>query len=98
MTTGLNTLPVSDRDTTAVCPRKKGRAPMIPRTTSVGEAEEQRLHDPDELSDDERVDLSSFDSFPASDPPSWSPTVTGKSPSQPPAVRDPRLPGSTTKR
>ena len=61
------------------------------RTTNVGEAEEKRLHDnADKLSEDGQVDLNSFDSFPASDSPSFSPTTTGQ-PSDP--ERDPRKPG-----
>ncbi|RYE88906.1 MAG: hypothetical protein EOO75_12720 [Myxococcales bacterium] len=63
------------------------------RTTDVGETEEQRLHDADALSEDEHVDLNSYDSFPASDTPSFSPSTTGGTAADMPE-RDPRIPGN----
>ena len=63
------------------------------RTTDIGETEEQRLHDADSLSEDEQVDLNSYDSFPASDTPSFSPSTTGGTAADMPE-RDPRIPGN----
>jgi len=46
----------------------------------TGEAEK---HEAEEDEVEERIDMNTEDSFPASDPPSWSPTVSGPPPKKP---------------
>jgi len=40
---------------------------------------------------EKRIDVNNEDSFPASDPPSWSPTVTGPPPKKPREEKEPNL-------
>jgi hypothetical protein len=62
--------------------------PTLEHPTEVEKPEIEKEKKPEiekknEDETEDRIDINSEDSFPASDPPSWSPTVTGLPPKKP---------------